>query len=190
MAHHCSESTAENARGAHVPPGWSGRSRARLAPETIDFQFFHSFPLRRGCQGRRPWLGWCVPRGFQPPRAGLCQRRPSLSKLIVPISFSLDTGGNRNPHGERAFSPERAWDSSPGQASRASAALGKRASQISPSPLRILRVFRNPLPARGRGVGEWGLNKLSRTRPGHPLCPAHRLLGQDQHWGRGVPKAG
>jgi hypothetical protein len=27
-----------------------------------------------------PWLGWCVPRAFQPPRAGLRQRRPSLAK--------------------------------------------------------------------------------------------------------------
>src|SRR5437867_2503795 len=36
--------------------------------------------LRRGRGGRRPWLGWCVPPGRQPPRAGLRQRRPSLSK--------------------------------------------------------------------------------------------------------------
>ena len=83
---------------------------------------------------------------------------------------------------------------------RGTVAQGKRAvrappwvrgaSQISPSPLRILRVFRNPLPARGRGVGEWGLNKWSRTRLGHPLCPAHRLVGQDQFVGRGWPKVG
>ena len=44
-----SESTGENARGAHVPPGWRGRVGplspcARLGPEVIDFQFFHSFP--------------------------------------------------------------------------------------------------------------------------------------------------
>ena len=29
---------------------------------------------------RRPWLGWCVPRAFQPPRASFRQRCPSLSK--------------------------------------------------------------------------------------------------------------
>ena len=28
-----SEVTAENARGVHIPPGWSGRSCARLLPE-------------------------------------------------------------------------------------------------------------------------------------------------------------
>src|SRR5438309_1043905 len=39
-----SESTGENARGADVPAGWSGRSCARLAPEVGDFQFLYSFP--------------------------------------------------------------------------------------------------------------------------------------------------
>ena len=84
------------------------------------------------------------------------------------MSFLLDTGVKGNPHGERAFSPERAWDTSPGQASRASAALGQRAFQMSPSPLPILRELGNPLPVQGRGVGEWGLSKLSRTRPPPP----------------------
>ena len=35
--------TIENARGARVPPGWSGRSRARFLPGGATFQFFHSF---------------------------------------------------------------------------------------------------------------------------------------------------
>jgi hypothetical protein len=34
---HGSESTAENARGAHVPPRWSGRSCARFSPEEVAF---------------------------------------------------------------------------------------------------------------------------------------------------------
>src|SRR5258706_16007338 len=42
--------------------------------------------LRRGCCGRRPWLGWCVSRGFQPPSAGLA---PALPLLIQGESFFL-----------------------------------------------------------------------------------------------------
>jgi hypothetical protein len=39
-----------------------------------------------------PWLGWCVPRGFQPPRAGLRHVKasqaftPALSKETSEVS--------------------------------------------------------------------------------------------------------
>ena len=45
--------------------------------------------MRRGCCGRRPWRGWWATRGIQPPRAGRCQRRPSLSKEGSFLSSSL-----------------------------------------------------------------------------------------------------
>ena len=37
---HSSELTAQNARGAHVPPGWSGRSGARFWPDGTNLGFF------------------------------------------------------------------------------------------------------------------------------------------------------
>lgn len=47
--------------------------------------------------------------------------------------FFAEHRGNGTPHGERALSPERAKDSSPGQASCASAALGQK--NVPDSPL-------------------------------------------------------
>lgn len=37
---------------------------------------------RRGCYGQRPWLGWCVPRAFQPPHAGF--RHAKASQAFTP----------------------------------------------------------------------------------------------------------
>jgi hypothetical protein len=36
---------AKNARGARVPPGWGGHSRARFLPGGAIFQFFHTFAV-------------------------------------------------------------------------------------------------------------------------------------------------
>ena len=54
LTHHGSESAAENARGAQVPPEWSGRSCARCLPEEPTFNFFTApFPIQGGKAGAK-----------------------------------------------------------------------------------------------------------------------------------------
>ena len=59
---------------------------------------------------------------------------PPCTRLIVSHIFSAGHRGYGESHGERVFSPRGAQDGSPGQGSKATAALGNLALQIALSP--------------------------------------------------------
>jgi hypothetical protein len=99
---------------------------------------------------------------------------PFSRGLMVSHIFFAGHGGNGNSHGKWASRPKGAQYVSPGPASGASAALGERAFQISPSPPRILCELRSPLPERGRGASTNCPEPDLAT-----LCPAADV-GKDQ----------
>jgi hypothetical protein len=51
LAHHGSESTAENARGAHVPPGGAGAPAHAFRRKDLTFNFFPASLLQTGLLG-------------------------------------------------------------------------------------------------------------------------------------------
>src|SRR5437867_8029839 len=57
-----------------------GTEHDDISPQHVGDGISSPPQMRRGCCGRRPWRGWWAARGIQPPRAGRCQRCPSLSK--------------------------------------------------------------------------------------------------------------
>jgi hypothetical protein len=81
---------------------------------------------------------------------------PTTPQLVTLASTSSDKSAHRVPHflaGHR----------------ECCAALGERAFQTAPLLSESGVRLRNPLPARGRGVGEWGLNKCPEPNPPPPV---------------------
>ena len=81
LPHHGSNSTAENARGARVPPGWSGCSCARFLPEGPDPKFFHNSPFQGGQSSSSPRSGYVEVYGLSAP-----ERRPGAQRTYHRIS--------------------------------------------------------------------------------------------------------